>query len=123
MGNAKERKDEIILSALLTTPTVKEASKKSGISESIIYSRLKEPGFKSRYDSARLDVLEENKTALQHHIGKAVECISEIIDDKTATPQTRLNASESIIRNSLKMTEQVDILKRLDSLEKLVLKK
>ena len=39
--------------------------------------------------------------------------------DTEASQQTRVNAAEAVIRNNLKMTEQTDILTRLDELERL----
>ena len=41
-----------------------------------------------------------------------------ICTDPEAAPQVRLNAADAIIRNSLKLTEQTDILNRLQKLEK-----
>ena len=37
--------------------------------------------------------------------------------DEEAPPQTRLNAADTILRNSMKLSERVDILERLDALE------
>lgn len=44
--------------------------------------------------------------------------MGEICSDTETAPQTRLNAADAIIRNTLKMTEQADILARLDELER-----
>lgn len=43
--------------------------------------------------------------------------MGQICTDEDTTAQTRLNAADAIIRNSLKLTEQNDILTRLDELE------
>ena len=43
--------------------------------------------------------------------------MGEICEDAEASPQVRLNAADAIIRNSLKLTEQNDILSRLAELE------
>ena len=40
-----------------------------------------------------------------------------IATDPANSAQVRLNASEAIIRTSLKLTEQVDILQRIEKLE------
>ena len=52
------------------------------------------------------------------HVSKAISTIAGVMNSKTANDQTKLNAAEAIIRNSLKLTEQTDILERLDKLEK-----
>ena len=44
----------------------------------------------------------------------------EIMNDPDAAQQTQLNAAEAILRNSLKLTEQNDILTQLAELQKAV---
>ena len=75
---------------------------------------------KTKYDKARMELLENHTHTLQKQIGMAIYQMGTIVKDPEASPQVRLNAADCIIRNSLKLTEQVDILKRLDSLEKIV---
>ena len=118
MGNASERKDELILAALLINPTVRAASQACGVSESQIYARLRNDAFKKKYDQARKELLEQNTAALQGHLGVAIDTLAEIVQDGKASQQTRLNAAEAIIRNCLKLTEQTDIIARLDALER-----
>jgi len=88
------------------------------VSETQIYARLRTPEFKARYDKARHELLERNTAALQAHLGAAIETMGQICTDQETAPQVRLNAADAIIRNSLKLTEQNDILARLDELEK-----
>ena len=52
------------------------------------------------------------------YLSGAIETMASICNDLEVAPQTRLNAAESIIRNSLKLTEQADILRRLDEVER-----
>ena len=117
MANNRKN-DEIILAALLSTPTVRAASEACGVSESQIYARLRNDAFKKKYDQARKELLEQNTAALQGHLGVAIDTLAEIVQDGKASQQTRLNAAEAIIRNCLKLTEQTDIIARLDALER-----
>lgn len=110
-------KDEIIISALLTTPTIKEAAAVCKISECQIYARLRDTAFKGKYAAARLDLLERNTSKLQHYLSIAIDETAAIIEDKSNSPQVRLNACETIFRNCLKMTEQTEILRRIEKLE------
>ena len=70
-----------------------------------------------RYDEACRELLERNTAALQGHLAGAIEVMDEICQNTDASPQVRLNAADAIIRNSLKLTEQNDILARLTELE------
>ena len=114
----KAEKDEKILAALLANPTTKAAAAACGISETQIYERLRDTEFKNRYDSARCEMLEASAAALQKHIGAAIEEMAKIATDKDTPAQTRLNACEAVIRSSLKLTDQVEILRRIEKLEK-----
>ena len=114
MGN---RKDEAVISALLTNATIRAASECCGVSETRIYARLRNPEFKARYDAERLAMLERNSNALQVHIATAIEGMVEIANDPKVAAQTRLNAQRTIIETSLKLTEIVDLLQRIRKLE------
>ena len=89
-----------------------------GVSETQIYARWRNPEFRSRYDEARRELLERNTAALQGHLAGAIETMGQICSNTEVSPQTRLNAADAIIRNSLKLTEQNDILVRISELEK-----
>ncbi len=112
------RKDETILTALLTHTTVKAAAKSIGISESSVYSRLKDAEFKARYDALRREMLSQVTAGLQGKLAAAVDTIESVMSNPAVSPQTRLNAASEMIRDCMKLTEQNDILTRLDALEK-----
>lgn len=118
MGRETNQNDEMLISALLQCPTTRAAAEMCGVSESKIYSRLRTPAFKKKYDQARRELLERGCAALQGLMGDAIDAMAEIVRDKETSQQVRLNAAEMILRNGMKVTEQMDILSRLDALEK-----
>lgn len=118
MANNRKN-DELIISALISTSTTRAAAAACGVSESVIYSRLKNPEFREKYDRARREVLIQSASALQGHLTAAIEAMGEIVNDRDTNPQTRLNAAEAVLRNTLKLTERVDVLDRLEALERL----
>lgn len=109
--------DDRIITALLTKPTIKAAAVECGISESKVYSRLRDPDFKKRFDDARMQVLDDATRALQGRVIGAVATMWEVCKDKGNSAQTRLNAADAIIRNSIRMTEQQDVLNKIAELE------
>lgn len=113
-----KQKDEVVIAALISTPTIKRASEVCGVSERNIYRRLQDKAFKDKYDKARTELLEGYVNSLQQRIGCSIDTMQRVMDDTENTPpQVQLNAAEAIIKYSLKLTEQLDILKRLDALE------
>lgn len=119
-----KQKDEVVIAALISTPTIKKASEVCGVSERNIYRHLQDAAFKAKYDKARAELLESYVNSLQQRIGGAIETMQKLIDDKENTPpQVQLNAAEAIIKYSLKLTEQIEIIKRIDALEEAVKEK
>lgn len=102
---------------MLSCLTIREASKTCGVSETQIYSRLREPEFKARYDEARRELLENATKSLQARTGGAVDTMWKVCQNEENPPQVRLNAAEAILRNSLRFTETTDILEKLQKLE------
>lgn len=120
MAKAAERKDELIISALLSNPTVKKAAAICKVSEAQIYARLRNAEFKAKYDRARRELLAQSTAYLQGITGEALQKMYEIMNNPDAAPQVQLNAANAIASNSLKMTEQADILAQLEELKKAV---
>lgn len=114
----KKVKDEIVVAALITQPSVREASKACGLSETQIYARMKEPAFAKLYKDARRDLLAGCTVAMQSQLGQAVETMAQIMKDEKTPAQTRLQAAESFVRNALKLNEQTDFAERLEAIER-----
>lgn len=110
--------DEQIIAAILSCSTNKQAAETCGLSEKQFYTRLSRPELKSKLAEARTRLLESATSAIQARIGEAVEVMSNIMLNSETTAQTRLNAADAIIRNSLKMGERTDVLERIAEIEK-----
>lgn len=120
MADTKKRNDETLIAALISNPTIKAAATACGVSERYIYGRLHDPAFKAKYDNARREVLEQSTAFIQGIVSEAIQKMRDVMNDPDATPQVQLNAAEAITRNSLKLTEQNDILTQLAELKKAV---
>lgn len=110
--------DEQIIAAILSCSTNKQAAEACGLSEKQLYTRLSRPELKSKLATARTRLLESATSAIQARLGEAVEVMSNIMHNSETTAQTRLNAADAIIRNSLKMGERTDVLERITEIEK-----
>ena len=113
----KCERDELILSALISNPTTRAAATACNMSETQIYERLRDPKFRARYDSARLELLQDTTATLQKSLCGAVEEMRFISMDRETPAQTRLNACTALIRSSIRLTEQTEVLQRLAKLE------
>ncbi len=111
--------NEVVISALLNEPTVQKAAEKCGLSQRQIYERMKQMSFKQEYRQAKRSILESVTNGLQARLTAATETTIEIMQNKENSPQVRLNACGLIFNQCQKLTETIDILDRIESLEKI----
>lgn len=116
----KRIRDETIIEALLTSATARSAAAKLGINEQTIYRRKRETEFIRKYEETRRERTEMARNALQSTAHAAVETLAQIMRDKNAPAQTRVNASVEILRQNVKYTEMSDILEKIERLEALI---
>lgn len=116
---AKNNKEEIILNALLTYPSIREASAATGIPEPTIYLKLRDENFKMRYNEAKKQILDNTVTFLQGKLHEATATIINIMNDVEVAPQVRINAARSVFDYCIKFTEQNELLTRIEALEAL----
>ena len=110
-------KDEIIIAALLSESSYSAAAKKAKVSRGLLYERLSDPDFKAKYQERRLAILDEATARLQSCLCECIDEIKDIATDSTNSAQIRLNACDMIIRNALKLNEQVAFAERLSAIE------
>ena len=111
-------KDEVVLAALISSPSIKAASLACGLCETQIFARLRDPEFSKLYKQARRDILAGCTAAVQSQLGEAVETIAGSMRDEKTPAQTRLAAAESLLRNALKLNEHSDFVERLEAVER-----
>lgn len=111
--------DEQIISAILVSTTNKEAAEICGLSEAQFYKRIRADDFKKEFSKVKSDILGRVTTTMQNGMTEAAKTMLDIMRDDATAPQIRLNAADSIIRNGMKLTEQHEILQRLERLEML----
>jgi hypothetical protein len=113
----KNAKRELLLTALLTSPTVREAAQSVGVPETTAYNWLRKPDFSAEYEQRKRQAVKEAGDFMQSKLGAAVMVLDEIMTDKEAPPPSRVSASKAIIDSAYKHIEQAQILERLEVLE------
>ena len=111
--------DEQIIAAVLAADTNKSAADMCGLSEAQFYKRIRADDFKQKFSKIKAELFEHATITMQNGMTEAANTMLEILRCEKASPQVRLNAADSILRNAMKLTEQNDILQRLERLEAL----
>lgn len=109
--------DERMILAILSNKDILTASKTLGISVQSIYNRLRKPEFRQRLQQERQGKFEVANSKLTDSMGKAISVLVEILEDANVSAGVRIRASQILLDITLKVTEQADIVQRLDSLE------
>lgn len=113
MPKQVEAKNEVVIAALLQSPTVTEAAKSCGVSYTRIYARLRDPAFKAEYDAAKSAVIQQAVTYVQSVTAAAIKRLYDIMNDPEVAPQIQVNAADCLLRNSHKLTETGEVMQQL----------
>lgn len=105
------------LLALLTNPTKERAAEAAGITSKTLRGYLADPEFQAEYKKAFADLMEDATRKVQQTLEPAVAVLREIMEDRSENGQVRVSAARSVLEYGLKMTEQTDILTRIQELE------
>lgn len=109
---------EKALQALLISRTRAEAAKAAGIGESTLRVYMQDPEFVERYREAFGNLITDATRQAQQAIAPALSTLREVVEDVDENAQARISAARSLLEYALKLTEQADILGRLDDLER-----
>lgn len=112
--------DNQLISALLSSATIKQASDEVGLSEQSVYSRLRKPDFRKKLQSARNDQFQVISSKLEDANFKALDTLINILDDKEVSAGVKVRASQTLLDLSLRNREQADILTRIQNLEEML---
>lgn len=103
--------DNALISALLSCPTIKQASESVGLSEQSVYSRLRKPDFRTKLQNARTTQFQVISNKLEDANFKALDTLIKILDDSEVSAGIKVRASQTLLDLSLKNREQADILR------------
>lgn len=110
--------DETIISALLSCPTLEAAAQKCGLSVRQLFDRRKNAEFVQKLTEAQTAALGDTCRYLQHSTGTAAQTLVEIASSPNRPPQVRIAAARTILEQAAKFTETVDVVERLERLER-----
>lgn len=112
--------DNALISALLTCPTIKQASDEVGLSEQAVYSRLRKVDFREKLQNARNDQFQVISSKLEDANFKALNTLINILDDSEVSAGIKVRASQTLLDLSLKNREQIDVISRIENLEEML---
>jgi hypothetical protein len=112
----KTANKEKALAALLESATITDAAQKCGLSEKTLRRYLDDGAFQTEFRAARRVVFEQNIVRLQSLHAGAVDTLERNLNCEN--PSVEVRAAQIIIEGNRKDFETLDILTRLEALEK-----
>src|SRR5947209_8006266 len=109
------RKQELLIAALLTEPTHAAAAVKAGVSEATLHRWLRIPEFQSSYRKARRDVVEVALGSIQQSTSKAVAALERNL--ACGHPGSEIRAALGILDHAVEAVQLIDVLERLEAIE------
>ena len=100
-----KNREETLLQALLPCPNVSQVSEKTGIPRATIYSIMKRDNFRERLAEARQEAVADAVGYLQGNLMECSEVLMEIVRNKEAPAQVRINAANSVFQNARGLTK------------------
>lgn len=106
MGTKKKKvSNEELCSALMAHGTIKATAAFLNVSEKTVYKQMDDMEFRQIYEHAQADIYNNAVRSCQNRLEEAVDCISDIMNDKSVNAQTRLLAAQTILKTSVQLFE------------------
>jgi transposase len=109
------RSKERAVVAMMAHPSIAEAAKVAGVSESSIWRWLQDDSFQARLRDAQSKVMDGALSSLQGSMTSAVNCLVRNLN--CGTPAAEVQAAKTILDFTLKTRQQFDYLERIKALE------
>jgi hypothetical protein len=116
-GEKLSRKQELAISHLLTSDTLRAAAEAIGVHESTLRAWLKLPRFAAEYRERRRQIVELAVTQLQ---GLTADAATTLRRNLTCgTPAVEVRAATAVMELAIKAIEVADLAQRVEDLEML----
>lgn len=112
-----------IISALLTTNSVKDAAKSARCSQTVIFERLKDDQFQKEMHAAQADLMHESLGKLSQLSTQAVQTLADIMNDPDATDTSKISTAKIILDKSIVGYEDTQIVDQIRELKTLLKEK
>lgn len=105
------------IDAYLLEQDINKVCKKLDITRPTYYKYLNDDAVKQEIYKIRLETLENTTRYLQDNLRLCSQKLIDIITSDDTAPQIKINAINSVFSNCNKLTEQVDIISKVNQLE------
>lgn len=95
----QENREAILVQAFLTCPGITAVSEKTGIPRSTVYKVVNTDSFQEKLAEAKQKAVDDAVSYLQGNLTECSQVLMEIVRDRDAAPQVRINAANAVFQN------------------------
>lgn len=110
--------EEKAIVALATSKSQEEAARRCGLSARTLRHYLQREEFQKAYRAACLELTSGATNRARQLLSPALDTLDEVMNDANAPPAARTNAARIAIESAMRLTEQNDIVRQLNELER-----
>jgi hypothetical protein len=111
------RKQDTLMSALLTAPRLMAAAKQAGLSEVTAWRWLKQDAFQTAYREARRAIVQHAITQVQQVTSEAVATLRKVMKETAHPTSAKVSAAKTVLETAMKAVALEDIEARITALE------
>ncbi|MEJ5377083.1 MAG: hypothetical protein WHX93_10935 [bacterium] len=108
------------LAALLSAPTLGAAAAEANVSVATLRRWLRTPEFIRAYAQLRSEINRVTVVRLQNASRWAVDTLCTALVAESTPPAVKVSAAKAILEYAFRSTEQLDLLERVEMLERLI---
>lgn len=105
------------IDAYFKEQSINDVCKKLNITRATYYNYLNDDAVKEEISKNRYNLISSTTDYLQSSLNECCKVLMDIIKSDSTSPQIKINAINSIFSNCTKLTEQLDILDKIKTLE------
>ena len=107
------------LSALIESPSIKQAAERAGIGYSTVRTWLKEDAvFRAAYQTELAALVESAAAQAKRALSPALSTLREIVEDPEVSTAARISAARALLEYGIRAIEAFDLIPRLEALER-----
>lgn len=110
---------EVVITAFATYTRTVDLMKATGLSKSTIVKYKNDSHLRELAEERRLQVVKESVYKMQSELTKCVDTLVEIRDNTENNPQIRVYACNCIMNHCRDWTLSVDVMERIEALERI----
>lgn len=110
---------EVIISAFAVYTRTVDLMKATGLSKATIVKYKKDTRLMELAEERRLQVVKESVYKMQSELTKCIDTLVALRDSPEVNPQVRVSACNSIMNHCRDFTLSVDVIERLEALERM----